>query len=758
MTTEKTTPTFALLDPVRSAAISRRQALTGGGMMLAFLAFGRRKAHAAGEEPSLRAIGDGTIDTGDAFRGFAPGGFIRIGTDGAIQIIAPNVEMGQGIYTAEAMLIAEELEVGLDQVTVLAAPPNEELYRQPILQSQTTGGSTSIRGAFVPLRQAGAAARMMLIKAAAERLQVAAETLRAERGRVIDPASGRSLAYGEIVEDASRQPVPQDVPLKPKAEWRLIGTPAHRVESGSKVNGTAVFGIDVKVDGMKVATVMASPTRGGTLKSVDDSQARAVPGVVDVVRLENAVAVVGDHYFAALTGLKALQVEWDPGENAALDTATLFADLKTASETGTPILGRREGDPEAAMAGAARTVEAVYELPFLAHAALEPINTTIHVTDEGCDIWVGTQVPTAAQKVAAARLGMAPEKVRLHNHLLGGGFGRRLVADSIEQAALIGKQLRYPVKIVWSREEDITQDLYRPAYYDRISAGLDEAGRPVAFMDRITGGSVLGAYLPDGLPEGTIDSDAIEGAADTPYAFPNLLVDWVRKDPPLPVTWWRGVGPTHNVFVVESFMDELAAAAGEDPVDYRMALLKEKPRAAAALRLAATRANWGESLPPGTGRGVSLHGAFGSFVAAVVEVAVGDDGAIRLNRVVAAVDCGHVINPDTVKAQVEGGLIFGLSAALYNGISFQNGAVEQTNFDTYTQMRINETPPIEVHLIESEEDPGGIGETGTVSAAPALVNAVFAATGRRIRKLPLGEVDLTDRDTRAPVTRGKVPA
>ncbi|WP_181704991.1 xanthine dehydrogenase family protein molybdopterin-binding subunit [Chthonobacter rhizosphaerae] len=752
------TPAFGLVDAARTAAISRRQALMGGGMMLAFLAVGRRKAHAAGEEPSLRAIGDGTIDTGDAFEGFAPGGFIRIGRDNAIHLIVPNVEMGQGIYTAEAMLIAEELEVGLDQVTVLAAPPNEELYKQPILQSQTTGGSTSIRGAFEPLRQAGAAARMMLIAAAAERMKAPAGSLRAERGRVIDPATGEGFSYGELVDDAAKMPVPQDVPLKPKADWRLIGTPARRVESAGKVNGTATFGIDIKVEGMKVATVKASPTVGGKLKRVDDTAARAIPGVVDVIRIENAVAVVGDHFWAANQGLQALDIEWDPGENAGLDTAALRQALATASQSGTPILGRQEGDAAAAMAGAARRVEATYELPFLAHAALEPINTTIHVTEDGCDIWVGTQVPTAAQKVAADRLGLPLDKVRLHNQVIGGGFGRRLVADSIEQAALIGKQVRYPVKIIWTREEDITQDLYRPAYYDRISAGLDQNNRPVAFMDRITGGSVLGAYLPGGLPEGTIDSDAIEGAADTPYGFPTLLVDWIRADPPVPVTWWRGVGPTHNVFVVESFMDELAEAAGEDPVDFRMSLLKEKPRAAAVLRLAAERSGWGGDLPPRHGRGVSLHGAFGSFVAVVLEASVGEDGAVKLHRAVAAVDCGMVVNPDTVKAQIEGGLVFGLSAALYNGITFANGQVEQSNFDTYPQMRINEVPPIEVHIIESDAAPGGIGETGTVSAAPSLVNAIFQATGKRIRTLPLSGVDLGERDAGLPPRRDRVPA
>lgn len=580
----------------------------------------------------------------------------------------------------------------------------------------------------------------MLVDAAAKRFGVPAAELIAERGTIRHDATGRSVTYAEVVDDAARQDVPKDPPLKQQADWKLIGTPARRVETAGKVNGTAVFGIDVKIPGMKVATVQASPIPRGKVKSVDETAARKVPGVVDIVRLENAVAVVGDHFWAARKGLEALSIEWDAGENAELSTETLFSALRSASESGKPILGRAEGDAAAAVGRAARRVDAAYELPFLAHATLEPINTTIHVTDEGADIWVGTQVPTAAQAVAAKRLGLPPEKVRLHNQLIGGGFGRRLVADSVEQAAMIAKDLRYPVKIIWTREEDIRQDLYRPAYYDRVSAGLDDRGMPVAFLDRITGGSVLGAYIPGGLPEGTIDSDAIEGAADTPYAFPNILVDWVRQDPPIPVTWWRGVGPTHNVFVVESFMDELAHAAGQDPVDYRMALLKHNPRAADVLRIAAQRAAWGEPLPERHGRGVSLHGAFGSFVATVVEAGVNEDGTVRLTRITAAVDCGEVINPDTVRAQLEGGLVFGLSAALYNGITFADGRAEQDNFDTYTQMRIEEVPTMEVHIVDSREAPGGIGETGTVSAAPALANAIFAATGQRLRKLPIGTI------------------
>jgi isoquinoline 1-oxidoreductase beta subunit len=375
---------------------------------------------------------------------------------------------------------------------------------------------------------------------------------------------------------------------------------------------------------------------------------------------------------------------------------------------------------------------------------MEPMNTVIHVHDGECEIWVGTQAPTAVQRTAAKAAGLPLEKVVVHNYLIGGGFGRRLVADAIEQAVGIAKQVAYPVKIIWTREQDIKYDLFRPMYYDRIAAGLDGDGNPIVFTDRVTGASVLGDYLPQGLPQGVLDSDAIEGAAETPYDFPALRVDWIRKNPPVKVNWWRGVGPTHNVFVVESFMDELAHATGNDPIAYRRRLLGKNPRALAALNLAAEKAGWGGPLPPRTGRGVSLHDAFGSYLGVVIEAEVTAGGEVSLRRIVAAMDCGLNINPDSVKAQIEGGLVFGLSAALYNGITFSNGSVDQNNFNDYRQMRINEVPPLEVHVIRSSENPGGIGETGTVSAAPALGNAIFAATGKRLRVLPFDRNQLRD--------------
>ncbi|CAO3358953.1 molybdopterin cofactor-binding domain-containing protein [Azospirillum palustre] len=736
-------PTFARVDGDTLPAATRRRFLQGGALLIAFAAMGRRKAWAAGEEPSLRMLGAGDADKdGDAFQGFAPGGFIRIGRDNSITLIVPSVEMGQGIYTGEAMLIAEELEVGLDQVKVVPAPPNEELYQQPLLKSQSTGGSTSIRGAWVPLRQAGAAARGMLIGAAAAQWGVDPADCTAERAVITHRPTGRTVTYGEVVEEASKQPVPKDPPLKDPKDFRLIGQSVRRVETPSKVDGTAIFGIDIRVPGMKVATVTACPVFGGKLAAVDDKAARAIPGVRDVVRIDDAVAVIGDHFWAAKQGMEALDISWDYGANAGVSSAAIRADLKAKSETGKAIPARREGDVEGAMKAASKRVEAVYQLPFLAHATMEPINTTVHVRPGECEIWVGTQVPTAAQALAAKEAGLPVDKVILHNQLLGGGFGRRLEADSIGQAVAIAKQVDYPVKIVWTREEDIRRDIFRPAYHDRIAAGLGADGLPTVWTDRVTGGSVMGHYFPDGLEEGKLDADAVEGAKETPYRFPALNVEWVRADPPVPITWWRGVGPTHNVFVVESFMDELAHAAGKDPVEYRRALLAHNPRSLGVLNLAAEKAGWGSPLPAGTGRGVSLHDSFGSHVAMVMEAAVDAAGLIRLKRIVAVIDCGLAINPDSVKAQLEGGILFGLSAALYSGITFADGRVEQSNFHDYRNLRINETPPIEVHVVQSSEGPGGVGETGTVSAAPALGNAIFAATGKRLRSLPFPRDEL----------------
>jgi len=734
MTPDRDAPAYGLLDGAAAAKLSRRLLLTGGGLLFGFAVLGRSKAWAAAE-PEMKALGayDGS---GSDFPGFAPGGYVRIGRDGRIVLIMPSTEMGQGIYTAEAMLIAEELEVGLDQIEVAAAPP-QAVYAQPLFKAQLTGGSTSIRGFWVPLRQAGAAARIMLVGAAAEMWKVPPGECTASRAVLTHGPTGRTLSYASLIEGASRQPVPSTVLLKPPHEFMLVGKPLKRVDTPAKVNGSAVFGIDVVVPGMKVGAVEICPVVGGTLRSFDDSAVRGLPGVVEVIRIDDAVVVVGDHYWAAKRGLDALRVEWDFGEHVGLSSASLKAELEQAAATGTPIVGRDEGNADEALRHAARRIDAIYDLPYLAHATLEPINTTVHVRPDGCDIWVGTQIPMTAQKLAARITGLPLEKVIIHNHLVGGGFGRRLAGDTIEQAVAFAKQVPYPLKIVWTREQDIRHDHFRPTYHDRITAGLDEKGLPVAWTHRVTSGTVRQYFDEGGWPEGKLDKDSVEGAADTPYDLPVARVDWIRKNSPIKLNWWRGVGPTHNVFVVESFIDELAHSAGRDPIDYRRALLGKNPRSLAVLNLAAKKADWGGPLPDRTGRGVSLHDSFDTHAALVVEAFVSPTGEITLRRIVAAIDCGIQINPDSIRAQIEGGSLFGLSAALHNGITFAGGRVEQSNFHDYRQLRINEVPPIEVHLVPSDAHPGGIGEVGTVSAAPALANAVFAATGRRLRSLPL---------------------
>jgi isoquinoline 1-oxidoreductase beta subunit len=691
-------------------------AAVGGGLMLSLsLPFGRSEA----------AHSDG----------FAPNAFIRITSDGQIVLTMPYVEMGQGTYTSIPMLIAEELEVGLTQVRLEHASPNEKLYANPLLGVQATGNSNAMRGAWKPLRVAGATARMMLVAAAAKQWSVDPNACRAQDGEVIHTASGRRLKYGELAGEAANMPVPGNVTLKSPNDFKLIGTPAKRLDAPAKVNGTAVYGIDARPPGVKVATLAQSPAFGGRLKSLDDTAAMAVKGVRQIVRLDDAVAVVADHMGAAKKGLAALKIEWDDGPHATLATEDIARELEQAT-LGAGAVAKNIGDADKAMEGAVTKVEATYQVPFLAHATMEPMNCTVHFRKSECEIWVGSQAVARVQAMAAKAAGLPTEKVIVHNHLIGGGFGRRLEADGAVRAVEIAKHVDGPVKVVWTREEDIQHDMYRPYWFDRISAGLDDQGKPVAWKNRFAGSSVLARWLPPAFKDG-LDPDSTEGAIDLIYDLPNFHVEYVHKEPPgIPTAFWRSVGPSHNVFVTESFIDELAAAAKQDAVAYRRALLDKSPRAKAVLDLAAEKADWGQSLPKGSGRGVSLQFVFGSYMAQVAEVEVSKDGTVHLRRVVCAIDCGTAVNPNTVQAQIQSGIIFGATAALYGDITLKNGRIEQANFDTYQMLRMNEAPAIEVHIVKSTEPPGGMGETGTSAIVPAIANAIFAATGKRLRKMP----------------------
>ncbi|MGH6792046.1 MAG: xanthine dehydrogenase family protein molybdopterin-binding subunit, partial [Methyloceanibacter sp.] len=621
-------------------------------------------------------------------------------------------------------------------VRVAQAPPSDKLYTNPLVGFQVTGGSTSIRAFFQPLRQAGATARTMLIAAAAATWAVDASTCRAEKGEVIHVPTGRKLTYGALADKAAKLTPPDNVALKDPKDFKLIGTSPKRLDTPDKVNGTAVYGIDAKVPGMKFATVAACPVFGGKLKSVDDSKALAVNGVHQVVHIDDAVCVVAAHMGAANKGLAALEIEWDEGPNATLTTADIVADMAKVSEA-EGVVVRNDGDTTAALTGASTKLDAIYELPFLAHTAMEPINCTVHVRKDGCDIWVGSQILARAQSVAAEITGLPVEQVAVHNHLLGGGFGRRLEVDFIAQAVKLAMQVEGSVKIIWTREEDIQHDMYRPYFYDRLAAGLDAQGMPVAWSHRICGSSIIARWATPAFKDG-YDFDTVDGAVDPPYSLPNVRIEYVRHEPPgIPTAFWRSVGPSHNIFVVESFIDELAAAAKKDPVEYRRALLDKSPRAKAVLDLAAEKAGWGQPLPQGAGRGVSVQNVFGTFMAQVAEVEVSKDGDVSVKRIVCAVDCGIGINPDTIEAQVQSAIVYGLTATLYGEITLKDGRVEQSNFDNYRALRINEMPAIDVHIVKSAEAPGGMGEPGTSALAPAVTNAVFAATGVRLRKLPI---------------------
>jgi isoquinoline 1-oxidoreductase beta subunit len=676
---------------------------------------------------------------------FAPNAFIRIDRSGKITLIMPQVEMGQGVYTAVAMILAEELDAAFDQVRLEAAPPDDKLYANPTFHIQVTGNSNSIRAFWVPLREAAAGARAMLVQAASQIWNVDPVSIRTDNSTVIHDTSGRRLVYSALIDRANGLASPQNPTLKDPKDFKLIGKPLKRLDTPDKVNGKVVYGIDAMPPGVKFATIAACPVFGGRVGQVDDSKARNLAGVRQVLSFDDFVAVVGDHMWAAKQGLAALDITWNEGSNAAISSADIWKQIRTSSEQ-EGVVAKNLGDAAKGLSEG-ELHEAIYELPFLAHATMEPMNCTVHVTPTSCEVWVGIQILPRAQKVAAKVTGLPLDKVTVHNHLIGGGFGRRLETDFVEKAVLIAKQVDGPVKVVWTREEDIQHDIYRPVYLDRLSASMSQ-GRIVGWKHRITGSSIMARWLPPVFQNG-IDIDSIDSAADMPYDIANLRVEYVRAEPPaVPTGFWRGVGPNNNVFAIESFMDELAKKSNKDPVAFRRDMLGKTPRLKAALELAAEKAGWGSPLPARTGRGVAVQVAFGSFIATVAQAQVDERGEVRVQRIVSAVDTGIVVNPDTVIAQLQGGLVFGLTAALYGNISIEKGRVQQSNFHDYRMLRIDEMPQIEVHLIKSGASPGGIGETGTTAAPPALANAIFAATGIRLRRLPI------DRD----LLSGKKPA
>lgn len=703
-------------------ALSRRQLLRTGAVGGAALLLGVnfRSMDVAAATPATGAA-------------FAPDAFVRIASDGRATLIMPQTEMGQGIYTALSMLIAEELDLPLAGVTLEAAPPSDALYGNPIFKVQATGGSTSVRGYWLPLRKVGASARAMLVAAAARRWHVAPAQCRTENGAVLHDATGRRLGYGALASAAMRETPPTDPPLKQSSAFRLIGRSHHRLDTPDKVNGEVKYGIDAMPAGVRFASLSASPVIGGKVVRVDQSQAKGLPGVRQIVVLDDLVAVVGDTSWAAMRGLAALDITWDDGPFAAISTDTIRADLAAA--------GRRAGVTVVDTGARAKLsddglVSEKYELPLLAHAPMEPMNCTVQVSRARCEIWVGTQVMTMAQRAAAEEAGLSPDQVIVHNHLIGGGFGRRLEVDGIRKAVRIARHVDGPVKVVWTREEDIAKAPYRSVYGAWLQARVED-GKPVAWTHRAVGPTVVGRWLPPAF-DGKVDSDAVDGAAETPYNFPASYVDWVRHEPRgVQTAFWRGVGPNLNVFATESFIDKVAREVGADPLAFRRSLIGKQVRARRVLDVAAARSGWGDPLPGRSGRGISLQYVFGTHLCTIAEVTVDDDGAVAVKRLTSAVDCGTPINPDGIVSQIQGGLVFGLSAALHGNITVANGRVQQSNFHDYRVVRMDEMPAIDVHVLRSDEAPGGIGEPGTVSVQAAVCNAIYAATGVHLTRMPI---------------------
>jgi isoquinoline 1-oxidoreductase beta subunit len=711
----------------RAPGLSRREflqtgVLTGGGLVIGFMVPG------AGRIARAQAVA--------AAGPFVPNAFLRIGRDDTVTVLLAHSEMGQGIWTTLPMLIAEELDADWSKIKVEHAPA-APVYVHTSFGAQMTGGSSSTWSEFERYRQAGATARAMIVQAAANRFGAAVSEIRTENGAAI--AGSQRARYGELADAAAQLPVPATVALKDPKDWKIIGRPTKRLDTPEKITGRALFGMDVQFDGLKTALISRAPVFGATVKSFDDAAAKAVPGVVKVVQVPAGVAVVADHFWAAKQGRDALSIDWDPGPNAALDSDSLRKEFRRLAATqGLPAAAA--GDPQPAFAGAARTVEAEYVVPYLAHAPMEPLNCTVRIGPTQCEIWTGTQFQTMDQTVAAGISGLKPEQVTIHTMFLGGGFGRRATptSDFVRDAVHVAKAAGLPVKTVWTREDDMHGGYYRPMFLHRARIALGQDGLPSAWQHTIVGQSIAaGTPFESMMIHDGIDALSVEGVDDSPYlkSVANRRVELHSPATGIPVLWWRSVGHSHTAFVMEGLVDELAAASGKDPVEYRRLLLKDEPRHLGVLNLAAEKAGWGTPLPQGRARGIAVHASFGSWVAQVAEVSV-ERGTIRVHRIVCAVDCGLAVNPASIHAQLESAVAFGLSAALHSRLSFKEGRVQESNFHDFPVLRLSGMPKVEVHIAASSEKPGGIGEPGVPPVAPAVANAVFALTGLRLRETP----------------------
>ena len=663
---------------------------------------------------------------------YTPNAWVHIADDNTITLISARSEMGQGVYTSMPMLIAEELNVDITRIKVAIAPPGA-IYANALLGAQITGGSTSVRDGWEKLRLGGAQVREMLISAAAQKWGVDRSTLKADNGMVLG-ADGKKATYGELAEGASKLPVPEKVALKDPKDFKIVGKRVKRLDTPAKVNGTAEFGIDVKLPGMVYASLEQCPVIGGKVKSFDASAAKGMPGVIDVVQIPDGVAVVASSYWQAQKARKSLVVQWDEGPGAALDHNTVLAGNRTALASGKVLpIGKAVGDVGAAMRGAAKTMQAEYITQMQAHAPLEPMNWTASFAGGKCLLIGPTQFQQGAQGAVAAALGIKPEDIELRTTFLGGGFGRRIELDFIVQAAQISKAVGRPVKLLWSREDDMTHDFYRPAGLNQIKAGLDAQGMPVALHFKVASQSVTQRAF--GLPKDTFDAFMAE-AAVAPYEVPNTQHDLIIHDTGIRVGYWRAVSHNMNAFANESFMDEMAASAGKDPYQYRMALLKNQPRYANVLKLAAEKSGWGQPLPAGRARGIALMEGYDTYMAQVAEISL-VDGAIKVHRVTVAADLGRMVNPDIVEGQIQSSIVFGMGSAIMQDITMEKGRVQQTNFHNWPLPRMSESPAIDIVLVNSTEKPGGCGEPATALIAPAIANALASLTGKRLRKLPM---------------------